>query len=673
MPRSTRILALLLSGVFFGCGRQAESLSAGQAESGDKPAAAGAASSKAAEPVKAGPPATIEEVVGLIDLRKLARFEGARVTLDKATWFNCSVPGKMADGAEFYRKQLTDLGWIEDKTPIPGMDASKYFFAGFDKGAFRVNLSVNKNYKDEGIIDISLTNLGNVDIQQFPRQDDAKPTFVNRHYVSYKTAAKPDAIIDFYRKDLTAHGWREQRVSSAKFHAKEGRFLLGFANNAIGLHFNIHGEKDGSTVVDYRVEVIDKPGRVAGKEVPKPATLAEGQKAIDFNRFPRMERAEPGVGTSAKLQYSAPGRVEDARRFYRQKLTDAGWKEQPSGTIEEDSSRSRFTKSGYQLEFSFGKSNKADWVNIQVDNLGNADLRQLPRVPNSDEDGLDSFANVHYVTATPLEAAANFFRKELPTLGWKEFKGESKDYPEGRGKLLVFGQNACTLHIDVTPDEDGEVGVHILSQFYGEWIPRPRKPEEVLYVIDLREFPRMNKAPVSRSTSASVLYPLSAGVRDAIRFYESELKKTGWQRHVTRVPESDDRAVVRFIKENFILEVEAMTNEGGKGITVSVNNRGNLELKRLLHPEDAVFVDPKIYNEETKYTTTLKPDQVIEFYRQEWPKFGWQLVKEPQTIPSHIEMVFVQHSMKLVVQIAANADKKTEVDVQSWIVGLPAN
>src|SRR5262249_48293104 len=79
------------------------------------------------------------------------------------------------------------------------------------------------------------------------------------------------------------------------------------------------------------------------------------------------------------------------------------------------------------------------------------------------------------------------------------------------------------------------------------------------------------------------------------------------------------------------------------------------------------------FPEDARYTTAATVDNVIDFYRNELPKFGWQLAKGPEVIPSHIELEFVQKAMKLVLRIANNAKKKkVDVHIQSWVVGEPA-
>src|SRR5260370_6521788 len=107
---------------------------------------------------------------------------------------------------------------------------------------------------------------------------------------------------------------------------------------------------------------------------------------------------------------------------------------------------------------------------------------------------------------------------------WKEYQGKSgsNDYPEGRGKLQVFEQYASTLKIDIGPDSEGEIGVHIIPQLYGDFIPRPGRPEEARAAIDLGKFPCIGGVRPSNATSAEVTYMTSGRVAEAARFYRRQ-------------------------------------------------------------------------------------------------------------------------------------------------------
>src|SRR5262249_28370707 len=145
-------------------------------------------------------------------------------------------------------------------------------------------------------------------------------------------------------------------------------------------------------------------------------------------------------------------------------------------------------------------------------------------------------------------------------------------------------------------------------------------------VIDLRKFPRLGGAPRVNASSAAVHYATSGKVADATRFYRKELSAKGWTERTPPPIENDDRATLRFGKKGFILEVSILTLDGGPGVGISVDNRGDLNIRDLLHLEDAKL-DASRKQEYTRYTTSATPDAAVEFYRHEMPKFGWEELK----------------------------------------------
>jgi hypothetical protein len=612
----------------------------------------------AAQPGAAGP-ATLEEVLKVVDLRQMARPDNAKVKIASAAQLFYSVPGTLADTAAFCKRKLAELNWTEDSVAVPGLDPNKYVFAGFDKAGFHIALSVSKSTK-EGLIDVNLTNYGNVDPRRLPRPADAKATFDYWYYVSYATAAKPAEVIELCRKELSAKGWQEYAVGSAKFFAKEGRFLAGFVSGAIDLSLNVATGPDGKTIVEYRTTIRDKPSPSQTAAMPPAATYSEGMKVIDLNRFPRLSNAEAGRGSSADLYYEAPGDVPGALRFYQEKLQVEGWTEEARQTVDEieDFVTTGFDKDGFHLNLQINKGDKPNRVRIHLEHKGNVDVRRFPRLADAARGGLESFDDVDYETETEPEAAVTFYRKELAQRGWKEDKSESKEYPGGT-KTLVFDQHAMLVKLRIDKGS-----VRIQSELIGAAIPRPASAADALAAIDLRQLPRMEGAVGARVDSAGLEYSVAGTIEDVLQFYRNEFGKKGWAEKSPAPPHSDNQAGVRFAKGQFIVELSARS-KGDKDTTVSMLNRGDLDLRKLLHPPD-VKVDFLTEPEEVNFTTGLSPEAAKDFYRRELPKFGWR----DTSSASSQALEFSQNATKVMVSAGTSADGKATVQLRTWIDGM---
>jgi hypothetical protein len=603
-------------------------------------------------------PATLEEVLKVVDLQQMPKPENAKVKIATRTRLFYSVPGTLADSTEFCKNKLSEMDWIEDDVKMPGLDPNKYVYAGFDKAGFHISLSVSKSNK-EGLIDVSLTNLGNVDPRRLPRPADAKATFDFWHYVSYATATKPQEAIALCRKELTAKGWKEYAVSSAKFHATEGRFLAGFVNNAMDCSLNAKAQPDGTTVVDYRMTIRETPPRSQNAVMPKGATLSEGMKAIDLNRFPRLAGAEPGRGSSADMYYEAAGDTLKGVAFYREKLKADGWKEKPRNTIGEieDFLTTSFDKGAFHLKLQINNGDQPNRVRIHIVNKGNIDVRQFPRLADAAVGGLEGFDDVRYETETKPDVATEFYRKELIKREWKELTSKSKDYPDGT-KTLVFTQKAIILSLRIDKDS-----VRIQSELLGDRIPRPASEQDTLYAIDLRELPRMKGASAARVDSARVEYTVASTMADALQFHQGAFAKLRWAERLPRPSQSPDRAHLRFTKGLFLADL-TVTAKDSNELTVLVQHRGDLDLRELLHPLDAK-IDPPGDQDEITLTTSLSAEAVKDFYRQELPKFGWK--ETAGSSKQALEMT--QNATKMTITVIKSAGDMTTVQLQASIIG----
>lgn len=572
-----------------------------------------------AEPPGPAGPATFAEVTRAIDLRTLKRPEGANVDESTVQQIRLSLVGKLDNIAEFYRRQLVDLGWREDKSAVAGLDPAKYAFARFMRSGFCVAVSANVNFQKAEQVDIQVMNNGNIDARTLPRLADAKPTLEHWHYVSYTTASKPDEAIVLCRKELGAKGWQERRLGNTKFHAKEGRYLLGFTHGAIDLFYNISTQKDGTTVM-CSVSVKNRPP-APSKELPVPTKYAEGKETIDLNRFPRLPGASGSVGTSAWVAYEAPGDLRPAADFYRQTLTRAGWVEEDTSNTYEAGVHLLFAKNENLLACTMNRFDPQKKINVKIEHFGNVDVRRLPRLADATEGNHERPGDLRYETETPTTEAAEFFRNELTKRGWKEAKDESKDYPTG-SKLLVFNQNAAELKIDLSNDS-----VRIQSKLFGEIIPRPASAEAATRLLDLRKVARFQETKTATEEPFNLEYTSGGTVKEIDSAHRKDLAKRGWKEQA-----AFGRELVRFARDRHVVHLLLGGKDGE--VTVALHNRGDVDVSKLPHVEDAKF-DATSVPEDGRYTTSLPPEQVLAFYRKELVDLGWQEVGEKNLVLVH--------------------------------------
>jgi hypothetical protein len=596
-------------------------------------------------------PATLAQAIEAIDLRKLPKFEGAKVTYDEPMQIVYTAPGDHAAVAALHRKQLIDLGWKE--MPVQGVevDAKTYTFAVFGRGGFQVALSASQAGEGNGCR-VSVANHGNVDVRTLPRLPGHKEKMTQWHYVSYETEAKHDAVMAFHRKELAAKGWKEYRVAGAAFHAKEGRFLHGFRHNGMEVLLNVKENKDGPTVVESSVKVSDRREPTPLDKLPAPATLAEGRTAIDLLRFPRLPDAEFAAGGTADVVYDAPGDVAQAVAFYRKGLADAGWTYVGKTSSENDFlSNLHFMKDGFYLAGTFSKSSKPGRVNVHLENKGNFDVRDTPRPADASEGGHEHPDEIRFDTDSPATNLAAFYAAELGKHGWKEF--EKQDYPNGQ-KVLVLVRNAVALTIDM-----GDNGVRVRSKLFGVTYPRPATEDRAKRAIDLGKLPRWKMASADFSAPLKVAYSAKGDLAEIAKFVRDELQKRQWAEQPSGKIEAPERVRLRFMKDFFVLDADLLAKEAGM-VAVTLENRGDVDTRRLPGPDDARPELPA-FEESSRYTTSLTPDAVRAFYRQDLPAIGW---KENVELSRGNKTVFEQRSLRLEID-ASSRDGRTLVALQT--------
>lgn len=185
-------------------------------------------------------PATNKETTATINLLELPRFGEGNALQSSSTYLYYSTKGSLAAVDDFYKKQLSTLGWKEIPGSVPATE--HYIDRLYSKGDFylRASLSLGGQTDELGVM---LASLGNIDVRELPKLSDAETTFaatpVNATYQTQKSIT--DATEEI-QKILSAQGWQpwkefqENPVSVPHYrdlhYRKEAcRLLVGIVKN----------------------------------------------------------------------------------------------------------------------------------------------------------------------------------------------------------------------------------------------------------------------------------------------------------------------------------------------------------------------------------------------------------------------------------------------------------
>lgn len=277
-----------------------------------------------------------------------------------------NVPSDCQTAFDFHRKILTSRTWSEQ----PGSEVTKDYGSGmFTRDGFLASVSVSPlgDPSQPGIVNVSLTLHGNIDLAKLPVPADLKPSYVGPQIAMYTAGGSVADTAEACRKRLLAQGWQP--------YGKAGDTLF-FKQNAIRLTVTITAAPalGGKTSVSYSAEQLSA-------DLPAPADTVQLQYA-DATKQVLFDTKE---GEDAIVA------------FYRKSLGSSGWKATTDNTL------------------------KIDWKNVLIFRNSSKDMLTLEMYPVKAENVLrvtlkhQSAAEVAAIEKhLDEQAAAARKKKEMP-------------------------------------------------------------------------------------------------------------------------------------------------------------------------------------------------------------------------------------------------------------------
>lgn len=150
----------------------------------------------------------------------------------------------------------------------------------------------------------------------------------------------------------------------------------------------------------------------------------------------------------------------------------------------------------------------------------------------------------------------------------------------------------------------------------------PATVAQAAQTLDLGKFPQMPGAETAEQCNlANLSYKVPAKVADAFEFQRGKLLAQHWQ-ELPGSAASDSSASGTFTRNGFVLSVMVYTSGGSGVATVSLNNRGNIDLAKLPLPPGAtpLYVGPA----SAMFVTAASPAETTEVCRKLLQAQGWQ-------------------------------------------------
>lgn len=202
----------------------------------------------------------------------------------------------------------------------------------------------------------------------------------------------------------------------------------------------------------------------------KAATAREAIAAINFLDLPRLKSESILQSGPTYLYYSCKAKLADADEFYKSMFKSNGWEELPPLTPPTDHYIDRvFTKNGYFVRAGLSLSGGPDDSGIMLSNLGNVDVRSLPKLPDAEITFQATPVNLTYQTLSSIPDAAAAVEKEILAQGWETWR-EFQDNPISvpHYKDLHFRKGACRLLVGIVKNPQNpadKTSVSYISEF----------------------------------------------------------------------------------------------------------------------------------------------------------------------------------------------------------------
>ena len=195
----------------------------------------------------------------------------------------------------------------------------------------------------------------------------------------------------------------------------------------------------------------------ASVKLPEAATMEQLVAMLDLEEFPRIEGGDYQTTEKNNIGYLAPLTIPQAREFYREKLSAAGWQEQEQSVAALDTDQSWlriYEKEGYLLRLYFntlGDSVEGQITSVEFLHMGNIDTRELP-APAGGEITFETPEFTSYTAEIDADEAIETCRRQITALGWKEESVDKSTF----GAAIKFVQNAITLTARIQPGTGGK-------------------------------------------------------------------------------------------------------------------------------------------------------------------------------------------------------------------------
>jgi len=263
-----------------------------------------------------------------------------------------------------------------------------------------------------------------------------------------------------------------------------------------------------------QLQPMHSPVELAGLSDQQPANASQLLAALELRTLPRLPAAKVTLASDTMVAYSAPGTVADAKAFYHHLLGTLGWQAQPADPYTPD----YLTFKRHTIELFISLTQSGQQVEVNLTNLGNMDVRKLPKFDEANSAIVyENASTSSYTTQADLLSIETGLLRQMSQAGWvavARLNASSQAEPDVRD--LEFYKAGMVIRVSIrkfpaTPDR---YTVQLSKSLGMSALP---VPDDVSFV----EADLISGEPRLVATTSLNL----AQTRD---FYDRELSAQGW-------------------------------------------------------------------------------------------------------------------------------------------------
>ncbi len=198
-----------------------------------------------------------------------------------------------------------------------------------------------------------------------------------------------------------------------------------------------------------RIEAAEAP---AAKPA-EPSTATAALAVMNLDSFPKLNVKQQFDSNPSSVYYSSEGTITSADKSLMSELKTAGWQEAKHLVSSTDQYVDRLlSKNGYYLRLTISTGSTAGELAINMIQLGNFDMRLLPKTKDAEPQESTAVMAGHYSKLTIPEAYDDLSKRMMDE-GWQvvqDFNAPMADVPHYRS--IRFRKNAICVNLGLVKD-----------------------------------------------------------------------------------------------------------------------------------------------------------------------------------------------------------------------------